>query len=118
MARGKEKGESRIMRSPPADTQEGREDQLAALAFNLAEQRLRDGTASNTLIEKVMQNGSRKARLEIEKLQRENELLIAKVKAIESAARIEELYSHAIKAMRIYSGEMDDENSDAGQDIF
>jgi len=112
------KKEQRAVRVPPAMTLEGRDDQLAALAYNLAEERLRDGTASNTLIEKVMQNGSRKYRLELEKLQRENELLVAKVKAIESAAKIEELYSEAIKAMRLYSGEIDDESSEDNQDIY
>ena len=112
------KKDTRVMRAPPAMTPEGRDDQLAALAYNLAEERLRDGTASNTLIEKVMQNGSRKYRLELEKLQRENELLVAKVKAIESAARIEELYSEAIRAMRLYSGEIDDESSEDSTELY
>lgn len=91
--------------TPPALTLEGREDQLAALAYNLAEQRLRDGTASNTLIEQVMKHGSYKSKLEIEKLKRENDLLVAKVEAIKSAARIEELYVNAMNAMKAYTGE-------------
>lgn len=118
MPRMKSTSELKTKRSPPAMTLEGRDDQLAALAYNLAEERLRAGTASNTLIEKVMQNGSRKYRLELEKLQRENELLVAKVKAIESASRIEELYSEAIKAMRLYSGEITDEDSEDSQNIY
>lgn len=118
MSKSKTDREAKQLRSPPALTLEGRDDQLAALAYNLAEERLRAGTASNTLIEKVMQNGSRKYRLELEKLQRENELLVAKVKAIESASRIEELYSEAIKAMRLYSGEITDEDSEDSQNIY
>lgn len=94
----------------PALTPEGRDDQLAALAYNLAEQRLRDGTASNSLIERIMQYGSVKNRLEMEKLRRENELLVAKVEAIKSTARTEELFSEAIKAMKSYS--MDEEDDD------
>ena len=119
MPRTRKSEERPADRPAPAMTMEGRDDQLVNLAYSLAEQRLRDGTASNSLIEKVMQNGSRKAQLELEKLQRENELLVAKVKAIESAARIEELYSEAIRAMRVYDGEIDDESSiEGGPDIF
>lgn len=106
-AKRSEKAEER--HPAPALTVEGRDDQLAALAYNLAEQRLRDGTASNSLIERVMQYGSAKARLEREKLARENDLLVAKVEALKSAAKIEELYSQAMRAMKEYSGEIDDE---------
>lgn len=94
--------------SAPALTLEGRDDQLSALAYNLAEQRLRDGTASNSLIEQIMKSGSAKAKLEMEKLRRENELLIAKVEAIKSAARVEELYVNALNAMKTYTGEVSD----------
>lgn len=99
--------------SAPALTPDERDDQLAALAYNLAEQRLRDGTASNSLIERIMQCGSIKNRLEMEKLRRENELLTAKVEAIRSAARTEELFSEAIKAMKSYS--MDEEDDEDEQ---
>lgn len=96
----------------PALTLEQREDQLAALAYNLAEKRLREGTASNSLIEKFIDRGSTKAKLENEKLKRENELLVAKVKAIESSEDIKGLYLDAMKAMKEYSGEADDEQED------
>lgn len=91
----------------PALTPEGRDDQLAALAYNLAEKKLRDGTASNSLIEALMKNSSQKAQLEIEKLRRENELLSAKVKAIEASARTEELYSQVMQAIKSYRGDSD-----------
>ena len=45
-----------------------------------------------------------KNKLEMEKLKRENELLAAKTKAVESGDRIEKLYKEAIAAMQRYSG--------------
>ena len=98
----------------PALTPEARENQLVSLAINLAEQQLRDGTASSQVITHYLKLGSQKERLEIEKLQRENELLKAKTDSIASAKRTEELYENALRAMREYSGHGDD--FDAGVD--
>ena len=114
MARGKYKNSEPDIISPPALTVEGREDQLISLAISLAEKKLRDGTATNQMILHYLKLGSTKERLEKEKLERENELLVAKVQAIESASRIEELYAGAIRAMKEYKGEegndFDDQN--------
>ena len=101
-------------RSRPALTPEARENQLVSLAINLAEQQLRDGTASSQVITHYLKLGSQKERLEREKLQRENELLKAKTDSIASAKRTEELYENALRAMREYSGHGDD--FDAGVD--
>ena len=54
----------------PALTPEARENQLVSLAINLAEQQLRDGTASSQVITHYLKLGSQKERLEREKLQR------------------------------------------------
>lgn len=88
----------------PALTPEARENQLISLAVDLAEQQLRDGTASSQVISHYLKLGSTKASLEKEKLERENELLRAKTESIESAKRVEELYMNALNAMRDYSG--------------
>ena len=56
-----------INSDPPAITPQDREDQLIALAVDLAEQRLRDGTASNQLIAEIMKLGTTKERLQKEK---------------------------------------------------
>lgn len=101
----------------PALTIDEREDQLIALAMGLAEERLRDKTASNDLVRSIIQYGSTRARLEKEKIKRENDLLVAKVKAIESAREISEMYDAAIKAMRSYSGE-DSSDDEEDSDIF
>ena len=91
-------------RGRPALSPEARENQMIALAMDLAEQQLRDGTASSQLITEFVKRGSDKARLENEKLKRENELLKAKTEAMESAKEVEKLYKEALDAMRNYSG--------------
>ena len=91
----------------PALTPEARENQMIALAMNLAEQQLRDGTASSQLITEFVKRGSTKARLEKEILAEQKELMSAKTESLKSAKRIEELYNEAIKAMRNYSGQGD-----------
>lgn len=88
----------------PALTPEGRENQMIALAMDLAEQQLRDGTASSQLITEFVKRGSAKARLENEKLREENRLLRARTENIESAKEVEKLYKEALDAMRDYSG--------------
>lgn len=96
----------------PALTPEARENQLIALAVDLVEQRLLDGTASSQETTHFLKLGSMKNRLEMEKLQEENRLLKAKTEVLQSSKRVEELYSEAIKAMRRYSGQRDDDYDD------
>lgn len=100
--------EPRKMR--PALTPEARENQMIALAVDLVEQRLLDGTASSQETTHFLKLGSMKNRLEMEKLQEENRLLKARTEALQSAKRVEELYSEAIKAMRRYSGQGGDDD--------
>lgn len=88
----------------PALTPEARENQLIALAVDLVEQRLLDGTASSQETTHFLKLGSMKNRLEMDKLKEENKLLQAKTESIQSAKRVEELYTEAINAMRRYSG--------------
>jgi len=104
LARGYKPKERPTTEFPPAITAEDRLDQLTALAFDLAEERLRDGSASNQLIAEIMRYGTTAARLQEEKLRRENEMLRAKSDALQSQKRTEELYLKAIEAMKIYSG--------------
>lgn len=96
----------------PALTPEARENQMIALAVDLVEQRLLDGTASSQETTHFLKLGSMKNRLEMEKLQEENRLLKARTEALQSAKRVEELYSEAIKAMRRYSGQGSDDDDE------
>lgn len=88
----------------PATTPQGRENQMVSLASDLAEQQLREGTASAQVITHYLKLGSSREVLEQERLRHENELLKVKREAIASQQRIEELYVKAIDAMRTYSG--------------
>ena len=94
----------------PALPPEARENQMIALAVDLVEQRLLDGTASSQETTHFLKLGSMKNRLEMEKLQEANRLLKARTEALQSAKRVEELYSEAIKAMRRYSGQGSDDD--------
>ena len=89
----------------PATTEQGRENQLISLAIDVAEKQLIDGTASSQVITHYLKLGSTRERLEQERLQRENELLVSKVEALKSAKKVEELYADALEAMRSYSGQ-------------
>ncbi len=91
-------------KSHPAATPEERENQLISLAFDRAEQQLRDGTASSQVITHFLKLGTVKAEYEVEKLKKENALLEAKTSAIESQENIERLYANAIEAMKKYRG--------------
>lgn len=90
-----------------ATSPEGREAQLISLAMDVAEERLRNGTATSQEVVHFLRLGSLRERYEREKLENENILLKAKTEALESQARIEELYSKAIEAMRRYNGTQD-----------
>lgn len=104
----------------PAATPEARENQMIALATDLAEKQLRKGTASAQVITHYLKLGTEKARLENEKLENENELLKAKVETLQSQQRSEELYREAINAMRSYAGlnSVEDLDEDDEEDIF
>lgn len=106
-------GSSKKMR--PALTPEARENQMISLAMDLAEQQLRDGTASSQLITEFVKRGSTKARLEQEILSEQKELIGAKTQNLQSAQRIEELYSKALDAMRDYSGNGHSDEGDVNE---
>jgi uncharacterized protein YcaQ len=91
-------------RRPPATTPEARENQLIALAVDLAEKQLSEGTASSQVIAHYIRLGSTKERIEKEILQLQKELIKAKTESIQSAKKTEELYANALNAMRAYSG--------------
>lgn len=97
-------------RHRPATTPEGRENEVVSQAIDLAEQQIRDGTASSQVITHFLKLGSTREQLEQERLRHENELTKVKIESIESQKRVEELYKEALDAMRSYSGETPDEN--------
>lgn len=96
----------------PAISPEARENQLIALAVDLVEQRLRDGTASSQETTHFLKQATAKAKLEIAILEKQKELITAKTEALQSQKRIEELYANALKAMRSYNGQGGDDYDD------
>lgn len=88
----------------PGLTPESRENQLISLAVDLAEQQLRDGTASSQVITHYLKLGSTKERIEKEILEKQRDLIVAKTQSLKSADKLEKLYVKAMNAMRDYSG--------------
>jgi ribosomal protein S2 len=108
MAKARTSGSSNTMktRRPPISP-EAKENQMIALAMDLVEQRLLDGTASSSETVHFLKMGSMKHQREMEKLEEENKLLRAKTEALESSKEVKELYENALKAMRNYAGQGD-----------
>ena len=100
----KARSKSSTKRIRPALTPEARENQMVSLAVDLAEKQLMEGTASSQVITHYLKLGTMKHKAEMEKLERENELLKAKTESLQSTKRVEELYEDALKAMKSYSG--------------
>lgn len=96
----------------PAITTEARENQLIALAIDLAEEQLRNGTASSQVITHYLKLGSSKDRLEKEIMEKQKQLITAKTASIESASNMDALYREAIAAMKRYNGDYDDKDSE------
>ena len=88
---------------PPGASPEEREAQLIAIAYNLVEERLMNGTASSQETVHFLKMGSSRQREEIEKLRQENEFLRKKSAAIQSDLEREDIAARAIEAMRSYA---------------
>lgn len=115
MGKAKASSSSDPVRKPrrPALNPESRENQMIALATDCAEQQLLDGTASSQLIVHYLKLGTTKERLEKEKLENENKLLLAKVKALESQEHSDSKYEEVLRALRTYNGQaVDYDDSD------
>lgn len=115
MARAKKVSDSPELETrPAARTPESRENELIALAYDLAEERIRNKTASAQEITHFLKLGSTNARLEREILAEQKKLVTAKTESLESTKRLEEVYVNAMKAFRAYSGngseELDDQD--------
>ena len=107
---------------PPASSDEERTLQMASLAMDLAEKRLREGRASSAEILYFVKQGSEEARLERAKLAEDVKLIQARVADIERSKNTEELYAKAISAFQEYQGldyeECDEDGFGPYSDIF
>ena len=103
-------------RMRPALSLEARENQLVSLAVDLAEKQLIEGTASSQVIAHYLKLGTMKEKIEREILEKQKELIEAKTENLQSAKRVEELYTNALNAMRNYSGQGSKASEDNGDE--
>lgn len=108
----KEKESKQSRRRRPAASPEARENRLISLAVDLTEQQLKDGTASPSVITHFLRLATERDRLERVKIERETELLNAKVDAINQTKEIQRLYENAMAAFRGYSGQEEEPYED------
>lgn len=94
----------------PAISQEARDNQLIALAYNLVEKRLLEGTASSQETTHFLKLGSARERKELEILELQKELIAAKTKNLDSMQELKALYADAMAAMADYQGRRSDSN--------
>jgi hypothetical protein len=103
---------------PPASSDEERTLQMGSLAMDLAEQRMRNGTASSAEILYFVKQASPEARLERIKLEEETKLIQARVADIERSRTTEELYGQIIAAFQEYQGVNYDEYEEGDNDGY
>jgi hypothetical protein len=82
---------------------DARENELIALAQDVAEERMRNGTASAQEITYFLKLGSSLANLQKAEIEKRIALDDAKIKAYQSSDEIKALYENALQAMRSYS---------------
>ena len=102
---------------PPATTLEGREDQLIAAAMDLVERRIAEGTASAQETVHFLKLGSVRNQLEQVKLRAENDMLLARVKEMESRKDQGSMYAEALAAFKGYAG-IEEIDPDDDEDLF
>lgn len=90
---------------PPARSPQERDKQLALLATEAIERRIRNGEATAQELTYYAKKGSNRDKIEEEMLESQNKLLKAKAMQIEEEKKTQELYQKVIDCMKIYSGE-------------
>lgn len=94
------------------------EQKMIGYAVDMAEEQLRNRTASPSVVVHYLKLGATDRQLELERMRLENELLKAKTDAIRSQERIEQLYIDAMKSMRVYQGKCDEDDDDFEGDDY
>lgn len=87
----------------PASDPEARERQLVSLAVDLAEQQLKDGTASAAVLTHYLKLATKRETLEREILEEQAGFLKAKSSSIKQAGENENLAKEALESMKSYT---------------
>ena len=117
------KDSSRVKPNSPlfseATSDDERDAQLASLAMNAIEQRIREGKASPSELLYCAKLGREETKLERKQLQENVKLLSARTEDIQRNKNMEELYKQAIDAFKIYSGDESyyDDNGELIDDV-
>lgn len=77
---------------------------MIELAVSTAEQMMMSGNAPAQIVTHYLKLGSSREKLEQERIEMQVELDRQKIERMKSEARVEELYTGAIEAMRRYQG--------------
>jgi len=86
----------------PKLTPESREAYLVALAYDLVERRLKEGTATSQETTHFLKLGSTKDQLEKKIMEKQKELLEAKTEALRAQQDMQRMYEEAISAFKSY----------------
>lgn len=81
-----------------------RTQQMISLAVDLAEKRLRDGTATSQIVEHYLRLAAKKTDLEVQIAEQQLALIKAKTAAIEAENSEKRDYAKVLEAMREYNG--------------
>lgn len=99
-----EKPKKNSKRYRPPLTPEASENQMIALATEVAREQLINRTASSQVIVHYLKLGTVKAQQELEILKANTELAKAKTMSIQNSQDQDEMYAKAIEAMTTYKG--------------
>lgn len=94
---------------PPASTPSERDKQLALLATEAIERRIRSGEATAQELVYYAKKGSNRDKIEEQMLENQNKLLEAKTMQIEESKKTQESYDRVIAAMRKYNGDFQED---------
>lgn len=88
----------------PAISPDARMNQLTGLAVDLAEQQLRDGTASSQVITHFLKYATKEKEIELQILERQRDLIEAKTDQVRSQEADNVDYKEVIRAIKEYQG--------------
>lgn len=98
-----EDGENKPRR-PPVRTPEARERMMVALAYDEAEKRIREGSATSQELTFFLKLGTQREKAEMKRLAVQTELEEAKKEQIARASDLDQIVADALEAMRSYTG--------------
>ena len=80
--------------------------------MDLAEKKIRDGTASSQLICHFLKRSDPAERVRLEILEKQRDLIVAKTENLKAARRTEEEMTKAFEAMKRYRGIREDDDDE------